>query len=311
MNATAGRPPSLRIAVIGCGRVGAALGAAFRAAGHEITATSAVSEASLRRAADLLPGVPVLEPAQVARSAEVVLLTVPDDELADLARSLGAQGAWDGGRLVIHTSGAHGCGVLSPVVEAGGDAVALHPVMTFTGTDRDLPRLVGIPMAVTASLGASLIAEALVLDLGAEPLPLSEQQRPMYHAALTHGANHLVTLVAQSQQLLRQAGIDSPGPVLDGLLGAALANALERGDRALTGPVARGDVETVRTHLRVLEDGPADVHDAYRAMARATAIRASDRHLTPPRATGPLMELLDSAQRSRGQQSSPEHDEGN
>ncbi len=286
--------------------MGAVLGAAFRAAGHEVTATSAVSDASLQRAAEMLPGVPVLEPAQVARSAEVVLLTVPDDELADLARSLAAQGAWDGGRLVIHTSGAHGCDVLLPVTHAGGDAVAMHPAMTFSGTARDLPRLIGIPIAVTASMGASLIAEAMVLDLEAEPLPLSEQQRPLYHAALTHGANHLVTLVAQSQQILRHAGIEAPGPVLDGLLNAALANALERGDKALTGPVARGDVETVRTHLQVLVDETPDVREAYRAMARATAMRAAGRRLTPPRSTGPLMELLDGPE-----EQSPPQDQGN
>lgn len=294
--------------MIGCGRVGAVLGAAFRAAGHQITATSAVSEASLQRAAEMLPGVPVLEPTQVARSAEVVLLSVPDDELADLTRSLGAQGAWDGGRLVLHTSGAHGCEVLAPVVEAGGDAVALHPAMTFTGTARDLPRLIGIPIAVTASMGASLIAEALVLDLGAEPLPLTEEQRPRYHAALTHGANHLVTLVAQSQQILRHAGIEATGQVLEGLLGAALSNALERGDRALTGPVARGDVETVRTHLRVLADETPDVLDSYRAMARATAIRAADRHLTPPRSTGPLLDLLGPSQSGTGENEHPTGD---
>ncbi|MBO1766073.1 MULTISPECIES: DUF2520 domain-containing protein [Allobranchiibius] len=290
---TTGRPPSLRVAVVGCGRVGAVLGAAFRAAGHEVTATSAVSDASLQRAAEMLPGVPVLPPPEVARSAEVVLLTVPDDELGDLTRSLGAQGAWNGGRLVIHTSGFHGCDVLAPVVEAGGDAIAMHPAMTFTGTARDLPRLLGIPMAVTASMGADLIAEALVLDLGGEPLPLSEEQRPRYHAALTHGANHLVTLVAQSQQILRHAGIEAPQQVLDGLLTAALTNALEHGDRALTGPVARGDVETVRAHLQVLSDESPDVPDSYRAMALATALRAAERHATPARTTRPMLDLLD------------------
>lgn len=290
---TTGRPPSLRIGVIGCGRVGAVLGAALRAGGHEITATSGISEASLQRAADLLPGVPLMSPAQVARGAEVVLVAVPDDELPALATSLAVEGAWDGGRLVVHTSGAHGPEVLDPVIEAGGDAVAMHPAMTFTGTTRDLERLIGIPMAITASPGASLIAEALVLDLGAQPLVLSSEQRPTYHAALTHGANHLVTLVAQSAQLLRHAGIDEPATVLHGLLGAALANALERGDRALTGPVARGDVETVRTHLRVLEGETQDVREAYRAMAHATTLRAAQSRLTPAQSIQPLLALLE------------------
>ncbi len=287
------RPPTLRIGVIGCGRVGAVLGAAFRAAGHEITATSAVSEASLERAAELLPGVPVASPEDVARSAEVVLLTVPDDDIADLARALGDRGAWDGGRLVLHASGAHGCAPLEPVVRSGGDAVAVHPAMTFSGTPRDLGLLPGIPMAITASPGAGFIAEALVLDLGAEPLLLTEEQRPRYHAALTHGSNHLVTLVAQSAELLRQSGIEEPRIVLDALLGTALEGALERGDRALTGPVVRGDIDTVRTHLDVLRDAAPDIEPAYRAMALATTRRAAGRRLMPARSVDPLRRLLD------------------
>ena len=286
------RPPSLDVGVVGCGKVGAVLGAALQQAGHRIVATSAISDASRERAEQLLPGVPITSVEEVVASAEVVLLTVPDDAIADLVAGLDAQHAWDGGRLAVHTSGFHGIGVLEPVVRAGGDAVAMHPAMTFTGTAKDLTRISGTPFAVTASPGAGLVAEALVVDLGGDPFPLADEDRAEYHLALAHSANHLVTLVAQSQQLLRGIGIDDPSRLLRPLLEAALDNALEHGDRALTGPVARGDISTVRAHLDAARRQDEDIDTAYRAMARATARRAVARRTLPAEVNGPMLDLL-------------------
>ncbi|MBC9956383.1 Rossmann-like and DUF2520 domain-containing protein [Yimella sp. cx-51] len=283
------QPPALRIGVVGVGKVGAVLGAAFRAAGHEIVAASAVSEASRERARQLLPGVPIVPIPEVIAAVDVVLMTVPDDALAPLASGLGTENAWHGGKLVVHTSGFHGPSVLQPVLDAGGDVVAMHPAMTFTGEARDLARIIGTPFAVTGSPGAQLIGEALVVDLGGDPFALHEDDRARYHAALAHGSNHLVTLVGQSQQVLREVGIDDPSRILRPLLEASLENALERGDKALTGPVARGDVDTVRAHLGVLTQ---DVRMAYRAMARATLERTARRRALPAETVAPLTALL-------------------
>jgi predicted short-subunit dehydrogenase-like oxidoreductase (DUF2520 family) len=114
---------------------------------------------------------------------------------------------------------------------------------------------------------------------------VAEQKRTLYHAGLAHGANHLVTLVAQAMDLLRASGADDPAATLRPLLTAALDNALTYGDAALTGPIVRGDVETVRAHLAdVAATAPASL-DAYVAMARATANRAVlDGRLLPIRA---------------------------
>jgi predicted short-subunit dehydrogenase-like oxidoreductase (DUF2520 family) len=109
---------------------------------------------------------------------------------------------------------------------------------------------------------------------------IAEEMRGLYHSALAHGSNHLVTLVAQSLDLLREAGVESPGRMLGPLLSAALDNALRSGDAALTGPVARGDAGTVASHVRAIgladraAGGSANVLQTYRAMARATADRA-------------------------------------
>jgi predicted short-subunit dehydrogenase-like oxidoreductase (DUF2520 family) len=271
----ADRPGRLGVGVVGAGRVGAVLGSALRAAGHAVVGVSAVSAASRDRADALLPGVPVLEVPDVVERAELVLLTVPDDALTDLVAGLATTRGWQPGQLVVHTSGRFGWRVLGPAVASGAIPLALHPAMTFTGTSLDLVRLTDCCFGVTAPGPVLPIAQALVVEMGAEPVVVDEDLRPLYHAALAHGANHLVTLVSQSLELLRLAGVDEPGRLLGPLLSASLDNALRRGDDALTGPVARGDAGTVAVHVEALTAaGAADVLATYRSLARTTADRA-------------------------------------
>lgn len=286
------RPARLDVGVVGAGRVGAVLGAALQRVGHRVLAVSGVSEESRDRAARLLPGVPVLAPEEVIRQAELVILAVPDDALADLVAGLAATRTWQAGQLVAHTSGRHGLEVYAPALEQHVLGLALHPAMTFTGTGLDLDRLVECCFGVTAPEPLRPVAEALVLEIGAEPVWIEESARGLYHAALAHGANHLVTLIAQSLQALRAAGVESPARVLGPLVSAALDNALRAGDAALTGPVARGDAGTVAEHLRQLQSLTPDIRPTYVALARATAERALASGRLKPHVAEPLLDIL-------------------
>jgi predicted short-subunit dehydrogenase-like oxidoreductase (DUF2520 family) len=273
------RPARLAVGVVSTGRVGAVLGAALARAGHAVVAASGVSRESVQRAEELLPGVPLLPPDEVVRAADLVLLALPDDALAGMVRGLAAADALRPGQIVVHTCGAHGVDVLGPARDHGALPLALHPVMTFTGRPEDLERLSTCTFGVTADdsdEAAWSVGEALVVEMGAEPVRIPDAVRPLYHTALAHGANHLVTLVAEAADLLRATGVGDPERMLGPLLSAALDNALRHGDRALTGPVARGDAGTVRAHLRVLAEHAPDMLPTYRALAERTAERAEE-----------------------------------
>lgn len=267
-------PPRLRVGVIGVGRAGSVLGAALDRAGHRVVAANAVSDISRLRAEAMLPGVPLLTPDEVMREAELVLLTVPDDQLPGLVSGLASTGSVVPGQFVVHASGRYGVAVLQPATAEGALPLALHPAMTLTGTSVDVQRLSGCPFGVTAPDVLRPVAEALVVEMGGEPVWVPEEARTMYHAGLAHASNHLITLITSAVELLENAGIEEPGRLIAPLVHASLDNALERGDDALTGPVVRGDAGTVAAHVHAIDEASAEIGRAYRAMARLTADRA-------------------------------------
>jgi predicted short-subunit dehydrogenase-like oxidoreductase (DUF2520 family) len=287
----------VRVGVIGAGRVGAVLAAALRARGHVIVSVAGESDASTRRAADLLPGVPMAKPTAVARDCDVLLLTVPDDMLDNVVTQLSASGAIHEGQLVVHTSGSHGLRVLEPATRVGARPVALHPAMTFSGTAIDLDRLADCVFGVTAGPDERVWAAGVVAELGGTVMWVPEELRGLYHAGLAHGANHLVTLVTQAMELLGAAGAADPAAILRPLLQAALDNALAEGDSALTGPIVRGDVNTVRAHLAEVARTAPDTLPSYVALARATLDRVvTDGRVLPIRAAA-IRRVLDAAVR--------------
>jgi predicted short-subunit dehydrogenase-like oxidoreductase (DUF2520 family) len=277
----------LSMGVVGAGKVGSVLAARLRSAGYPVVGVSGRSEASRLRISTLLPGVDVLEPAAVASLADVLILSVPDDSLIAVAEELAASGAVRPGQYVLHTSGRHGLDALAALTRLGARPIAFHPAMTFTGTAVDIDR--GPVFGLTAAAAERPLAEELVAALHGVPMWVAESDRALYHAALAHGANHLVTLVAQSMDLLRIAGAQDPAAVLRPLLTAALDNVLAYGDAALTGPVVRGDVTTIRAHV---DDATVD---AYLELARATARRAEADHRLTPAAGSTIRQVLDEA----------------
>jgi predicted short-subunit dehydrogenase-like oxidoreductase (DUF2520 family) len=223
----------LGVGVVGAGRVGAVLGAALGGAGHAVVGVSSVSESSLERADALLPGVPVLPVPQVVERSELVLLAVPDAELPALVQGLADVGAWVPGQLVVHTAPARGVAVLAPAAAAGAIPLAVSPAMVFTGTSVDLARLRDAWCAVTAPAPVLPIAEALVVEMGAEPVVVAEEDRPAWAAALALVTARVGSTIEDAAAVLRRLDVPDAaralGPVARSALDAALARAAQPG----------------------------------------------------------------------------------
>ena len=269
----------LGVGIVGVGRVGGVMGSALRQAGHAVIGCTAGSQASRDRAEAMLPGVPILPVETVVERAELVLLTVSDDALPGLVSGLAKVGAFAPGQIVAHCAGRYGTEVLAPAVQEGAIPLALHPSLSFTGTSVDLPRLREATIAVTAPKPVLPIGQALVVEIGAEPIVVPEADRPLYHAAISHAANHTVVVLSQALEILSALGLENPGRILHSLVDASVSNTLQAGPSALTGPVSRGDAGTLRAHLEALHEfsmdtGSTQIAQTYQSLARATVGRA-------------------------------------
>ncbi|MFM9378741.1 Rossmann-like and DUF2520 domain-containing protein [Gordonia sp. VNK21] len=282
-------PPRLQVGVISAGRVGTALGEALAAAGHPVIAVHARSAASRERAARRLPSASLADIPTVTARSDLLVLAVPDTELAGVAQTVAA--TVRPGQIVLHTAGAHGVSVLEPVTRAGALPLAVHPAMTFVGSGEDTVRLASSCFGITsADEVGDAVAAALVLELGGTPVRIAEDRRTLYHAALAHGANNLIALITDAVTAL-EAAIDTTATVdaapassapaglaaelLAPLARASLENVLAMGPSALTGPVARGDAAAVAGHLEALAALPdPGIVGGYRTLAARAAAQS-------------------------------------
>ncbi|MGV3732525.1 MAG: Rossmann-like and DUF2520 domain-containing protein [Microcella sp.] len=224
-----GRDGRLGVGVIGAGRVGPVLAAALAGAGHALVGISAATDDERDRVAALLPGAPVLDVPAIVERSELVIIAVPDDQLPDLVAGLARLGAWQPGQLVLHTAARYGTAVLDPARAAGAIPLAVHPALAFTGTSVDLARLRDAWCAVSAPAPVLPIAQALVVEMGAEPVVIDEGDRAAYADAVGAVAAFSSALIGQSVAALRAIGVDEPGRLLGGVVRSAVENALQSG----------------------------------------------------------------------------------
>ena len=225
MTQRAGR---LGIGIIGAGRVGPILGAALAGAGHAIVGISAISQSSRDRAEAILPNVPILTVPEIVERSELVIISVPDAQLESLVSGLAATGTWQAGQLVLHTSARYGAAVLAPALAGGAIPLAVHPAMSVTGTSLDLARLADCYFAVTAPTPVLPIGQALVVEMGGEPVIVAEADRAAYAEAVETATAFSTSIVEQASGLLAGIGIEHPGAVIAPLMRSAMENALAR-----------------------------------------------------------------------------------
>lgn len=258
----------MRAAVVGPGRVGTLLAVALTRAGHRVVAVAGGSPASRRQLAELVRGVRAVDtPSQAAAQADLVLLSVPDDAIEAVARTLARDAAVGPGHRVVHLAGSRGLDVLDLAARTGASTAVCHPAMTVPHGAQDPQLLVGTAWAVTARPADRPWAHELVADLGGDPADLRDDVRGLYHAGLAVASNTVGAAVAVARQLLLAAGIDEPRRFLAPLVAASVDNVLGRGATALTGPIVRGDLGTITSHLDALERDLPELARAYRALS--------------------------------------------
>lgn len=257
-----------RIGIVGTGRVARALALGLA----DWSDLPLLVWGRSREQAEQLGGEAAQNMAQLAEVCDVIALAVSDDALNSVAGELAAVWPEHGAGFVFHVSGRSGLASLEVLALRGAKTAAIHPAMTFTGDPAaELRRMAGARFAVTAAqVETAVIAHRLVAALGGVAVDIAEAQRPLYHAALCHAANHLVTLMAGSMEALANAGVADGAALLAPLVRAALENSLTMGFGALSGPLLRGDSETISGHLTALERDCPGLLGPYRAMGSAT-----------------------------------------
>ncbi len=263
------------VSIIGAGRVGGAIGVALGRAGYTITAAWSRSRAGRQRSHRFLDA-PILEPADAAAAADVVFVAVPDDAIGDIAKQI-VPGIRKG-RLVVHTSGGISVDALEPARKAGAHTGCLHPLQTIPDPERGADALDGASVAVTCERGDQAALDRLARAWGGRPFTLADEDKRLYHAAAVFASNYVVSSVWAAIALLQQIGIRNAGALLGPLVRASTENVLARGGpKAITGPVARGDTDVVRRHIKALREADPTgraITDAYRSLAKMTAALA-------------------------------------
>ena len=263
-----------RIAIVGAGNFATALALSLRRAGYRIAWVMARSTRTSFRKASVLAGeigaVAVQKP-QSARPVDLVWFCVPDSQIAVAAKSLAGTSPWKG-VIALHSSGALASDELSLLRDQGAAVASVHPLMTFVRGVR--PSLANVPFAIEGDAKAVPAARAIVNDVSGIAYPIRKSDKAAYHAWGTFASPLFTALLAATEQVASVAGVKPPEARkrMIPILLQTLANyAMMGAPAAFSGPIVRGDVETVKKHLQVLRSRPGE-RDVYKALARAALL---------------------------------------
>ena len=259
----------MRIVIVGPGRAGGAIAIAASDAGHSIEAIVARRSDDLDLATRF--GLPVLALGAAMPSADLLVVAVRDDALGDVAVLLSEVA--EGVPAAVHLSGLAPVSVLKPLAQHGIAIGAFHPLQTLPDAERGADALDGSSIAVTAEPELATLLAEFARSLGAASFEISDDRKPLYHAAAAASANYVIAALGLAQDLFAAADLDAA--VARPLVEAVVANAFELGaSTALTGPIARGDVGTVESQIHAVQAVAPHLVESFKAFGRETALRA-------------------------------------
>lgn len=283
-------------AVVGCGKVGLNLVKYLSEAGYRVCGLASRSIDSAKKAADIAgEGRISIKPSEITQGADIVFITTPDGMIEDVCNEIADDGGFTEGTIVFHCSGSLPSTILDSAKKSGAVIGSMHPLQSFATTDGDKNPFFHIIVAVEGHDKAVETGLAMAEDLGAKGFKIQTDSKTMYHASAVVASNCLVTLVDFAYQLLDVAGIGSKDAyaVLGPLIEGTLSNIKRVGPtEALTGPVVRGDYQTVASHLGEIMKKTPQLADLYKILGFHTIEIAKKRGTLTETSESELHKLL-------------------
>ncbi|MDE2787291.1 MAG: DUF2520 domain-containing protein [Chloroflexota bacterium] len=267
------KPEGIAIGFVGAGVLGSGLALALSAAGWRVAAIASRTQSSAERAASLIDGCAALATAeQVAEACDLVFITTPDSVIAEVSRTV----RWRPGQGVAHCCGAASIELLDSAANAGAAVGAMHPFQTFAaieGPEQAAERLKGVTFAISGTGWLAEFLPNLAESLGGHGIEIPDGMRPLYHASAVLSCGYLSTLLDAAVELWTNMGFTEEDGVRAAVpLAHATIEAIERlgPTNAVTGPVVRGDAETVSAHLESLSQHAAHLLPLYRQLTESS-----------------------------------------
>jgi predicted short-subunit dehydrogenase-like oxidoreductase (DUF2520 family) len=274
------------VAIIGAGRVGSSVGFLLKRAGYTVIAVTSRTESSAKKAAAFIgAGKPATDVAGAAAGAQIVFITTPDRVIKEVCEKIGAAGAFKPGVLAVHMSGAHSLDLLDAARTAGAHRAVLHPLQSLASREEGVKTLPGSYFRIEADTDALKTAKDIVKALGGLELVMPKWKSDRVSAALYHAgavvvSNYFVALVDYGLKFYQALGADKKEALkaVLPLIRGTLHNIETLGiPDALTGPIMRGDTQTVRDHLEAMKTRTPELGVLYKGLARQTVAVARDK----------------------------------
>jgi predicted short-subunit dehydrogenase-like oxidoreductase (DUF2520 family) len=290
------------VAIIGAGRVGGAVGRLLAQAGYAVTAVAARSRETAEQAGAFIgAGEPLTDMVKAASSAAIIILTTPDGAIKSACDAIAAGKGFRSGAVVVHTSGAQTMDLLSAAKNAGAFRAVLHPLQSIPSMELGVRNIPGSYFRIEADPEASSIARELMKALGGIELKMpkwgsDKGSAALYHAGAVVVSNFFVALVDFGLRYYQALGADKKEALkaVLPLIKGTLANIESAGiPDALTGPIMRGDVETVKGHLQAMSERAPELLPLYRELARHTVTVAQDKNSISPQTAADIQKLMD------------------
>jgi predicted short-subunit dehydrogenase-like oxidoreductase (DUF2520 family) len=288
--------PKSKIAIVGAGVVGTALAYLLKEKGYQLVGLASRGEESLKKAIALVGKVrTTTRPVEITPEADIVFITTSDRAIQEVCEGIAAEGGFRKGQTVVHTSGSLPSTILSSARGKGALIAACHPLQSFADAQAGVKLIPSSIFNLEGDPEAIPMLKELVQALGGKPLAINTQEKPIYHAAAVVACNFLVTLVYLSYQLFETIGItpDDAAQALLPLIKGTVNNIEHLGPvKALTGPIARGDVGVIKGHLEAMKKLDPRFIDIYRTISCLTVDIGIKKGILTPEQGKEILQIL-------------------